>query len=183
MTNLIYSPELWADIPGFENKYQASTKGRIKALARKQQIKNAIGDVVLNFKEKILRQTFNQLGYLRIGLSINGINKSFPVHRLIALTFIPNPENKKTVNHKDGNKANNNVENLEWSTQKENVQHAFLTGLVKRKSGDKCYQSKFTNQQAKEVRESNKSVKELAKEYGVYISTIYKIKKGLRYKC
>lgn len=71
-------------------------------------------------------------GYRQVGLSANGHSKSVKVHRLVALAFIPNPQNKPDVNHKDGNKANNCLSNLEWCTEKENVQHAVRMGLFRR---------------------------------------------------
>lgn len=69
--------------------------------------------------------------YLVTRVSINGWCKNFPVHRLVAMAFIPNPENKPFVNHLDGNKQHNGVDNLEWVTQSENVAHAWHTGLNK----------------------------------------------------
>lgn len=68
-------------------------------------------------------------GYLRLGLRTNGIRKFHNIHRLVAQTFLPNPENKPFVNHIDGNKSNNRVENLEWCNQSENMEHAYRTGL------------------------------------------------------
>lgn len=78
--------------------------------------------------EEMEQETTNR-GYKRISLSINGKHERWSVHRLVALLFIPNPEQKLQVNHKDGNKENNDISNLEWCTASENVQHAFDTGL------------------------------------------------------
>lgn len=89
---------------------------------------NKIGQVFSKVRG-LLGTDKSRTGYLRVALSKNGKTKRFLVHRLVAIAYIPNPENKKQVNHKDGNKQNNAVENLEWCTISENAQHAFATGL------------------------------------------------------
>ena len=88
-----------------------------------------LGEVRNDKTNKILSQRIQQ-GYRHVGLTINGKAKSCRVHRLVAQAFIPNPENKPYVNHIDGNRSNNNIENLEWCTPKENTQHAVRTGLM-----------------------------------------------------
>lgn len=80
-------------------------------------------------KEKVLRERKD--GYLEVQLYRDGIRSHKRVHRLVAEAFIPNPENKPDVNHKDGNKHNNSVDNLEWVNKSENMQHAYRTGLAK----------------------------------------------------
>lgn len=95
--------------------YLVSNLGRVKSLK--------------NGKEKILSPFKASNGYLRVSLSIDGKQKNFAVHRLVAMAFIPNPKNKSQVNHIDGDKLNNCVENLEWVSSKENMRHAFRTGL------------------------------------------------------
>lgn len=80
---------------------------------------------------KLLKPNINEDGYASTTLRNDGGKKAFRIHRLVAREFIPNPENKETVNHIDGNKLNNRVENLEWNTREENMQHAYKTGLKK----------------------------------------------------
>ena len=108
--------EIWKDIPGYEGLYQASTFGRIKRLEDEYQI-------VLKYWD------FN--GYPAVRLSKDNKQQDYTIHRLVAMTFLPNPENKTQVNHIDGNKYNSRLENLEWVTPSENMQHAVKTGLLK----------------------------------------------------
>lgn len=82
-------------------------------------------------REKILKNSISSTGYEKIDLKKNGVRKSFKVHRLVAFSFIPIIDGKTIINHLDGNPLNNNYKNLEWCTQKENVNHAINTGLIK----------------------------------------------------
>lgn len=112
--------EVWKDIKGYEGYYQASSHGRIRSY---DQYVNGYNG--LKLRKGVTRNPhIYKEGYKSLTLSIKGTVKKYLVHRLIAETFIPNPENKETVNHKDLNKLNNNIENLEWCTHKENVHHA-----------------------------------------------------------
>lgn len=111
--------DLWKDIPNFEGLYQASINGEIRSINHIR--KNGTNEY--EQKGKILKFTKNHSGYYQVRLSKNGIAKTYRVNRLVALTFIDNPLNRETVNHKDGNKLNNKVENLEWATHKEQTKH------------------------------------------------------------
>lgn len=114
--------ENWKDIKGFENKYQVSNFGRVKSLSR-----TIIGGwKTRTLSERILKVS-NRNGYLSVFLGREYRNN---IHRLVAETFILNPENKTQINHKDGNKHNNHVNNLEWVTQSENTKHAYANGLI-----------------------------------------------------
>ena len=105
--------EIWRDIEGYEGLYQVSNWGRVKSLKKKG-----------NSKERILTASNNNTKkYWRVQLSKNDKIKHFAVHRLVALAFIPNPQNLPQVNHKDENKDNNNVLNLEWCTVKQNTNY------------------------------------------------------------
>lgn len=114
--------EIWKDICGYEGIYQVSNYGRIKALSLKVYSNNKLLYIK---KEKILSLRTEKHGYQSISLHKNNTSKRLLVHRLVAEAFIPNPENKTEVNHINGIKADNNVENLEWCTHSENVLHSY----------------------------------------------------------
>ena len=109
--------EIWKDIKGYEGKYQISNKGRVKSLGNNK-----------TKKEKIRDGKIDNRGYKRISLCKNGKEKKYSIHRLVAQAFLPNPDNLPVVNHKDENKLNNNVENLEWCTQEYNVNYSGSNG-------------------------------------------------------
>lgn len=112
--------EVWKDIDGFEGVYQISNLGRVKSLRRYR--KSKLGKNVL-IEETILNGAVDAYGYKIIGLSKNGKSHRKKIHRLIAEAFIPNSENKPQINHIDGDKLNNSIENLEWCTSSENNLH------------------------------------------------------------
>lgn len=114
--------EIWKDIKGCQN-YQISNLGNVKS-------KERVANNRLR-KERILKPSYNEKGYLQINIKDdNNCYKTFKIHRLVADAFIPNLENKIQVNHIDGNKQNNCVDNLEWCDQIENMQHAIKAGLI-----------------------------------------------------
>ena len=118
--------EIWKDIPNYEGYYQASNLGRIKSLLFQNNLNNK------KYKrEKILKPKLTKDNCSRVELWKDGKHKTYLTYRLVALTFLGKPEEGMTVNHKDGNRLNNNIDNLEWCTRKENIQHAYRTGLYK----------------------------------------------------
>lgn len=117
--------ELWKDVKGYEGYYKVSNMGRVKSLKRI----NSYGRTV---NEKILTNTLNNTGYLRVKISKNNVQKNISVHRLVAQAFIQNPYNLPMINHKDENKLNNMVENLEWCDNKYNSNY----GTKPRKIGN-----------------------------------------------
>ena len=119
--------EIWKPIKGYEGFYEVSNFGRVKSLERKVKANFHFGNT-RTYKERILKSG-NVKGYQQVTLR-NGISKHEFIHRLVAEAFVPNPKGYKTINHIDGNKKNNCADNLEWCTQKENVRHAWKTGLV-----------------------------------------------------
>lgn len=119
--------EIWKDVLGYEDFYQISNCGNIKSKDR--VIYDSNGSLLRVNKSKTMRFRFGV--YKMIGLNKNKNQSQFLVHRLVALHFIPNPNNKSDVNHLDGDKYNNNDWNLEWNTSSENQKHAYETGLKK----------------------------------------------------
>lgn len=119
--------EIFVPIKGYEGLYEVSNHGNVKTLAKVMDM--PLGHGVKVFPEKIMSKVKTKTGYERVKLSNNGSKKLVSVHRLVAMAFLPNPENKATVNHKDGNKSNNHVDNLEWATTQENEKHAVDNGL------------------------------------------------------
>ncbi len=113
--------EIWKDIPGYETYYQVSNLGRIKSLDRYYNGRN--------LKGKLLKLSPNKFGYLRFTAKKDNITKTLHVHRIVLLAFNSIQENKQ-VNHIDGNKTNNKLENLEWCTDSENKLHAYKNGLM-----------------------------------------------------
>ena len=118
--------EIWKDIKDFEGIYQVSNKGRIKSLERTVTGKL---NSIRTLPEKFITPTDNGKGYMVVALYKDDKRHFKKMHRLVAEAFIPNPDNKPEVNHIDGNKKNNTVENLEWNTTKENCEHRQKTGL------------------------------------------------------
>lgn len=108
--------EIWKDISNYERVYQVSNFGRIKSLERKVNSRHKQRTV----KEKILRVKYNKFGYKTVCLSSELQKREFFIHRLVAYAFIPNPENKPQIDHINGIKSDNRVENLRWVTAKEN---------------------------------------------------------------
>lgn len=118
--------EKWQEIEGYEGYYEISNLGRIKSLEQTKE--NSLGFKFYR-KEQILKQQINHKGYCVATLNKEGKRKTLFVHRLVALAFIKNLENKPQVNHIDCNKNNNKVENLEWVTGSENCKHAYDNNL------------------------------------------------------
>lgn len=164
--------ERWVDIKGFEDLYMISNKGRV--MSKKTGL--------------IHKQRLNVDGYVKITLTRNSKAKDFRAHRLVAQHFIPNPQDKETVNHIDGDKTNNYDSNLEWATREENMQHAYGLGLKKPMQGTLQKNSVFTEDEIKYIRSVYKprckqfGMRALAKKYGVSTSTIEKIGLGKSYK-
>ena len=167
--------EKWKDIKGYEGRYQISSLGRVKSLNY-----NKTG------KEKILKLKTSRNGYLLIDLWEKGKGKTYSVHRLVATHFIDNSNNYPQINHKDENKLNNRVENLEWCTSKYNMNYGTRNEKSSKKLSE-VMKGKFIGEKsprAKKVKcittgEIFGTVTEASKEYNTYRSDINKCCKGI----
>lgn len=126
--------EEWKSIKGYEGYYEVSNFGNVRSLERIVTRSDGINQPV---SARVLKLIIGSKGYFVVRLHKDGIGETKDVHRMIAISFIPNPYNKATVNHIDGNKINNNIKNLEWATYKENMRHAHDTGLMPRSNCNK----------------------------------------------
>ena len=160
--------EIWKDVQGYEGLYQVSNLGRVKSFQ--------LGEGTL------LNPSLARKGYLCVELRLSGKRKRFRIHRLVAMAFIPNIENKPEVNHINGIKTDNRIENLEWVTHLENISHAWNTGLGK--AGEDHYQAAFTNEQVLYIRNNpdNLTTSELGRKFEVDSWLISLVQTGKTYK-
>jgi len=152
--------EEWRELKGNRETYLISNLGNVKT-------KERIGARGYRVCSHEFAKSHNSSGYLRVTLTIDGKHKSYLIHRLVAKLFIPNPENKEYVNHKDGNKENNRADNLEWVTRSENERHAWRIGLKSAETsgtkGERHGMHKLTQNQVDYIRSVHKR---FDKKYG-----------------
>lgn len=146
-----------------DTEYEVSNTGIIKSLK--------------NNRVKILKPGIDKYGYQRVDICRNNKAKHYLVHKLVALCFIENQHNKCCVNHKDGNKLNNHVSNLEWCTIQENTIHAAKNKLFPDNSGSNNGHAKLRKSDILEIRKSNESPYKIGPKYNVSPATIYDIRK------
>lgn len=169
--------EIWKDVVGYEGIYKVSDLGNVLSLTRGNGLPWRNG---VSRKKK---QVLNINGRPTITLWRNGVCKTVLIHRLVAIAFIPNPENKPTVNHKNGVKTDNSVANLEWMTSRENCIHN--TRVLKNNCGEKHFNAKLSAADVLNIRkEVNSGGCEfsLSKKYGVTVSNIRHIRDRLIWK-
>lgn len=161
--------EVWKDVVGYEEEYEVSNLGNVRR------------------KSKNMSQAISPHGYKTLTLSKNGKCSTKLAHRLVAEAFLDNTESKKQVNHKDCNKLNNELSNLEWVTPIENILHAVENDRQRNQSGEKNNMSKLTEKDVLFIRElidKGVSVYKIHKEYYPYLhqQTLYGIKQRRLWK-
>jgi hypothetical protein len=144
---LNFNEEVWKDVKGYEGLFQVSNKGIVKSYDR--YVKHSHSSLRIQ-KGRTLNLFYNKDKYRYVTFELDGVIRQPVVHRLVAIAFIPNPDNKPCVNHIDCNKSNNKVENLEWCTPFENTQHAKQNNLLP--TGEKHGRVKLTEIQVLEIR-------------------------------
>jgi len=170
--------EIWKDIPGYEGLYQISNNGGVKRMPKNTV---TITGKIRIHKLKILKPSTDSRGYSQTCLFKLGIGKIVSVHRFVAITFIENTENKPQINHKDGNKKNNHVDNLEWCTNTENMQHAVRNKLMAR--GEENGISKLNELQVRVIKKTfGITQEEIAEYFCVHRSTISRIRSNTNWK-
>ena len=157
----------WKWIDGYEGIYKISDHGEIMSMPRR-----------FRKKERLLSLFSDINGYRKVNLAKEGNFKTYFVHRLVALTFLELPiefnDKKFDVNHKDGNKSNNNVSNLEWVDRKQNVIHSFVSLGRKPSYGRK----RFTKEQVQAIRQDQRTINEISESYHCSGTTIFNVKHG-----
>lgn len=173
--------EIWKDVKGLEGFYQVSNIGNVRSV--KRYVNHYLGGKSLK-KSVVLKKRINAWGYYSVILKKNSKTKNCVCHKLVAESFIINENNKPIINHKNGIKTDNRVENLEWCTYSENTKHAFDNNLIYIPKKEERYNSKITEEIVKEIRENKLNLKNVdyAKKYSVSKVLITNIKKNKTWK-
>jgi DNA-binding CsgD family transcriptional regulator len=165
--------ETWKDVDGYEGLYQVSNMGNVKTLARLHRV-----DRPYTKKERLMNPPTNSTGYRQATLYKDKKGVIHSVHKLVATAFLERHPHHQVVNHKDGIKTNNTVENLEWCTYGQNQSHAIRTGLIRIYRGENHYASKLTDAQRQEIvvlRSKGMKQREIAEIYGIKQQSVSKV--------
>lgn len=169
--------EKWKPVVGYEHLYHVSSFGNLKALC----VSKLRGRFFHKQPERLLKLKTDKYGYKIASICKDRIIKWIGVHRLIAMAFIKNCDNKEFINHINGIKSDNRLENLEWCTSSENAIHSVKMGLTISKKGEESTSSKLKEWQVKRIFLSNESGSTLSKRFNISSSQVFRIKKGARW--
>lgn len=175
------SKEIWVPVKGYEGRYEVSSLGSIRSLD--MMMKNGHGTYSRK-KGRTLKTFKNRKGYLQVKLCKDGLNESTVVHRVVAMSFIENKNGYDQVNHLNGIKDDNRVENLEWCSNRQNIIHAYKNGLINTNKGENHHMSKLTNSNVVAIKKRIKkgeAMHRIASDYNVSTTAIMYIKSGVNW--
>jgi hypothetical protein len=168
--------EIWKN---YKDVCEVSNLGNVRSIDR--MVQTSHGTYALR-AGKLLKQSDNQLGYLKVNVTINGKSHFCKVHRLVCETFVENPRNLPFVNHIDGNKYNNEASNLNWVSREENTRHAKELGLIRKGSNSGNAVLHESDIPTIRLRCKTEAVRQIASDYGVDHGTISQIKRNATWK-
>lgn len=177
--------EEWRPIPGYQGAYEVSNLGRVRSVERIIASVRRGKPFARRQPGKVMSPRVNRWGYSQISLGSRHLKgRCISVHKLVALAFIgPRPQPRAQINHKNGVKTDNRVENLEWVTARENSHHAVRNGLVK--TGERHSHTRLVEAQVREIRERRRNGERLASiaaAYGICVSAAHAIATGRNWK-
>jgi len=164
--------ETWKSIPGYEGRYEVSDCGGVRASYREQEFDGRWGRLIMRFPAKTMTISRTTTGYCYLSLSKNSKSVKHLIHRLVMLAFVG--ESDLQVNHKDGDKSNNRIENLEYVTSLQNLRHCI--DVLGKKRGEGTGVAKLKTEDIQKIREDKRILREIAAEYGVTLQAIHMVK-------
>jgi HNH endonuclease len=172
--------QIWKPIPGYGDCYSASNDGFVMRTSPRNIPWRSSGENsrAKPFVPSKIGMYLHKSGYIQVRIGPTGEQRTATVHRLVALAFLPNPDGYRDVNHKDGNKQNNHVDNLEWITHRGNVLHALKTGLQTVRRGADHPNTKLSEANKEAIRRDPRVHREIAADYGVDPSRVSQLKRG-----
>lgn len=168
----INSTEIWKLIPGYGSRYEVSNQGRIRSTYREQEFDGRWGRMVMRFPAKLMKASRTTAGYCYLCLSKDAKGVKHLLHRLVMLAFVG--ESDLQVNHLDGDKENNRLENLEYVTSQQNLRHCI--DVLGKKRGEGTGVAKLKTEDIKKIRDDNRFLRVIAADYGVTLQAIHYVK-------
>jgi hypothetical protein len=164
--------ETWKAIPGYEGHYEVSDAGSVRSSQREQEFDGRWGKMLMRFPAKVMKASVSTGGYCYLSLSKDAQGKKHLIHRLVMLAFAGDSELQ--VNHKDGDKTNNHVSNLEYVTSRQNLRHCI--DVLGKKRGEGTGVAKLKTEDIQKIRGDSRILREIAADYGVTLQAIHHVK-------